>query len=549
MLILKIKFEEDTRRLSLEKIPDYEKLCGLLRTLFPTLREPFQIKYLDEDGDLITITSDLELTESVSVAGITQSSLGAPVLRLTIYGPSVVKESKEEEKPQPKVEAKETKAPESKQEASPNPFAFFTNPALGQTFTNVLLSQALQNPQVFQTMLSQFLSGLVPGQGSNSNMPDLSTLTSLLSGLGLNPASQQNEQKTGSAAPQMQFQQNIASILNNPLLKDFLPQFMGAFNPNTASQASQNPNSAESDVHPGVVCDGCQGTVAGIRYKCTSCPDYDLCSACESKSGIHDTTHVFLKLPKPQSKSNCRRRPWASADGRKFGRQSFEKTTSQSSGSSNANATPVASKLLARFVCDVTIEDGTVLKPNQAFVKTWKLRNEGSCDWPNGTRLIFVGGDNLSKDSYVGVPALSPESSSEISVSMTTPELPGRYVGYWRLSTMDGIRFGQRIWVDIIVEDVKAERSMDFQVENQVEKVTEVPEVKPIEVIQVEKPAEPVQVEKQVEEPVQVEKQVEISPQHQQLIDMGFHDKELNEKLLRKNGNDVLKTVQDLLSF
>ncbi|XP_023568836.1 sequestosome-1 isoform X2 [Octodon degus] len=39
-------------------------------------------------------------------------------------------------------------------------------------------------------------------------------------------------------------------------------------------------------LHPNVICDGCDGPVVGTRYKCSVCPNYDLCSVCEGK-GIH----------------------------------------------------------------------------------------------------------------------------------------------------------------------------------------------------------------------------------------------------------------------
>ncbi|KAL8212053.1 UNVERIFIED_CONTAM: hypothetical protein K2H54_035864 [Gekko kuhli] len=46
-------------------------------------------------------------------------------------------------------------------------------------------------------------------------------------------------------------------------------------------------------VHPNVVCDGCDGPVVGARFKCTVCPDYDLCSTCEGK-GIHKEHNMIM---------------------------------------------------------------------------------------------------------------------------------------------------------------------------------------------------------------------------------------------------------------
>ncbi|KAK2492520.1 hypothetical protein MC885_010873 [Smutsia gigantea] len=48
-------------------------------------------------------------------------------------------------------------------------------------------------------------------------------------------------------------------------------------------------------VHPNVICDGCNGPVVGTRYKCSVCPDYDLCAACEGR-GLH-REHSKLAFP------------------------------------------------------------------------------------------------------------------------------------------------------------------------------------------------------------------------------------------------------------
>ena len=50
-------------------------------------------------------------------------------------------------------------------------------------------------------------------------------------------------------------------------------------------------------MHPGIVCDGCDGPVLGPRYKCLACADYDLCKSCEGR-GLH-SQHNMVRLPKP----------------------------------------------------------------------------------------------------------------------------------------------------------------------------------------------------------------------------------------------------------
>merc|ERR1712018_230508 len=51
------------------------------------------------------------------------------------------------------------------------------------------------------------------------------------------------------------------------------------------------------EVHPGIVCDGCDGPVLGPRYKCLVCADHDLCKDCEGR-GLH-SQHKMVRLPQP----------------------------------------------------------------------------------------------------------------------------------------------------------------------------------------------------------------------------------------------------------
>lgn len=106
----------------------------------------------------------------------------------------------------------------------------------------------------------------------------------------------------------------------------------------------------------------------------------------------------------------------------------------------------------ARFVCDVSCPDKSVVLSNSTLQKTWRFRNDGAAKWPDGTSIVHVSGDFAG--SYQTLNSL-PAPGDEINVTMTlnTPSLAGRYVGYFRLETPEPAsqRFGHRVWVDIMV--------------------------------------------------------------------------------------------------
>lgn len=55
----------------------------------------------------------------------------------------------------------------------------------------------------------------------------------------------------------------------------------------------------EGYVHRGITCNSCQASpICGIRYKCSSCVDYDVCERCEARDD-HNKTHLFIKIKIP----------------------------------------------------------------------------------------------------------------------------------------------------------------------------------------------------------------------------------------------------------
>jgi peptidoglycan hydrolase-like protein with peptidoglycan-binding domain len=123
------------------------------------------------------------------------------------------------------------------------------------------------------------------------------------------------------------------------------------------------------------------------------------------------------------------------------------------STSAPPSATPTVEGCLfdADYMADITIPDDTVFAPNAAFVKTWRLKNSGTCDWVSGMKLIYLSGDPLGGPPSVDVPIVALNSPVDVSVNFVAPNAPGTYRSNWRMQSPDGTQFGSTLYVQIVV--------------------------------------------------------------------------------------------------
>ncbi|MBC7228014.1 MAG: hypothetical protein H5T61_12425 [Thermoflexales bacterium] len=114
--------------------------------------------------------------------------------------------------------------------------------------------------------------------------------------------------------------------------------------------------------------------------------------------------------------------------------------------------TPTATPCIpdARWVADVTVPDNTAIAPGTPFVKTWRVRNSGTCAWEPGTKLVFISGAPMGGPA-VDVPALAPDAQTDVSASLVAPSAPGTYRANYQFQAPDGTRFGAVIYVQIVV--------------------------------------------------------------------------------------------------
>ena len=120
------------------------------------------------------------------------------------------------------------------------------------------------------------------------------------------------------------------------------------------------------------------------------------------------------------------------------------------------------------LVSDANVPDGQIFPPGAEFVKGWHMRNNGGLPWPTTTEVQFVAGEMFAPESSAALKAkVGPvypgqgldiwtgdlkvcsvmEEGTQLT-SVKAPDVPGRYVGYWRLNDGEGNFFGSSVWIE-----------------------------------------------------------------------------------------------------
>jgi hypothetical protein len=131
--------------------------------------------------------------------------------------------------------------------------------------------------------------------------------------------------------------------------------------------------------------------------------------------------------------------------------------TPKESPTPEGTATPEASPTVAQcdnaqYVSDVTVPDGTQMTPGQKFVKTWQLKNTGSCTWGAGYTLVFAYGEKMNGKPVALTNDVLPGETAEVSINLTAPAKAGTYFAAWRMANAKGYPFGQNVTVSIVVK-------------------------------------------------------------------------------------------------
>lgn len=97
----------------------------------------------------------------------------------------------------------------------------------------------------------------------------------------------------------------------------------------------------------------------------------------------------------------------------------------------------------ASFITDVTVKDWSTVYASETFVKTWQIKNVGSCSWTKDYKIFFFGGNQMDAGSAIAFPnVVNPGEIVNLSVSMVAPASTGDFSGSWMLKAANGVVFG-----------------------------------------------------------------------------------------------------------
>ena len=102
---------------------------------------------------------------------------------------------------------------------------------------------------------------------------------------------------------------------------------------------------------------------------------------------------------------------------------------------------------------DVNVADNTVMNPGQDFIKTWKVKNNGSCPWGAGYVLAYAGYANQMSGQFIALTeVVQPGQEVELSVQFNAPDAAGEYLSAWTMRNPAGVTFPEIVFVKILVQ-------------------------------------------------------------------------------------------------
>ncbi len=105
----------------------------------------------------------------------------------------------------------------------------------------------------------------------------------------------------------------------------------------------------------------------------------------------------------------------------------------------------------ATLLADLSIPSGTELKPGERFTKSWRIHNNGTCDWVD-YKLVYISGSLMGGNSPSLLRTVKAGEVIDIALELVAPSFPpGEYTGVWKIQTDKGTLLNTELMYRIII--------------------------------------------------------------------------------------------------
>lgn len=113
--------------------------------------------------------------------------------------------------------------------------------------------------------------------------------------------------------------------------------------------------------------------------------------------------------------------------------------------------TPDCTDILS-FLEDLSIPDGTVVRPEERLDKRWLVANTGTCNWDQRYHVKLLSGPAMGAELEQMLYPARSGTQFTLRMQMAAPAEAGVYRSAWQASDPQGQLFGDPFFIEIIVE-------------------------------------------------------------------------------------------------
>jgi len=142
-------------------------------------------------------------------------------------------------------------------------------------------------------------------------------------------------------------------------------------------------------------------------------------------------------------------------------KKSYSQVAKDSVSKTDVKKIPVKEPLGAHFVRDVNFPDNCLVAPGQAIKKTWVVKNTGPRAWPRGTKLVSLDGSTFGQDSTATIMSVVGKGEQyNLSIHLVAPLETGKHTARFQLVSPQGEKFGHKYWINIQVSKFPSNKEL-----------------------------------------------------------------------------------------